>query len=186
MVLVLCWSAAPRDPLLLSDASVSGSVPAKSWRSVVIRFVWVVSSCCVVLGWGLIVPSAAPGWRSPVPVAAWGPWCSIRPRRGEGVPRVTSRILVCYVIHSATMMSLRKPPLQISTEITTLSLAFNSSFSLLHDDWLSVLFISIQSGRSSSQTGTNGTFLLAADASASLTPFSIPLRNDWKPIFPGV
>lgn len=126
MVLVLCWSAAPRDPLLLSNASVSGvsvgSIPAETWRSVVISFVWVVSSCCVILGLGLIVPSAAPGWRSPVPAAAWGPWCSIRPRRGEGVPGVTSRILLCYVIHSATLMSLRNPPLQISTEITTLSL----------------------------------------------------------------
>lgn len=53
MVLVLGWSTAPRNPLLLSIASVSGvsmeSVPAETWRSVVISFVWVASSCHVVL-----------------------------------------------------------------------------------------------------------------------------------------
>lgn len=39
--------------MLLSNASVSrvsvGPVPVETWRSVVIRFVWVVSSCGVVL-----------------------------------------------------------------------------------------------------------------------------------------
>lgn len=49
----LQWSAPPLDPLLLSDASVSrvsvGPVPIETWRSVVICFVWVVSSCGVVL-----------------------------------------------------------------------------------------------------------------------------------------
>jgi len=42
---------------------------------------------------------------------------------------------------------------------------------LLHNDWLSVLFIiSVQSGRSSSQTGTNGTFLQAEDADTIFHP----------------
>lgn len=53
MVFIRQWSAASQDPLFLFDASASGVIvgpdPVETWRSVVISFVWVVSSCGVVL-----------------------------------------------------------------------------------------------------------------------------------------